>query len=125
MKIKKRRTTEDDFNEFKTLCRKYQDWMGCYAWNVEFYHETSDGYDGECWYEFESKRCTLCLGKKIDADKTVSYIAKHESAEAVLSSLDWCSKQLITQSVVNEYRHEVINYIVRLLTIIEEKENGS
>ena len=122
MKIKKRKTTREDYEFFQECCNKYRDWMGCHEWNIVFNHETSEGCDGECYYDFEAKRCTLCIGKQIDADSDVSCIAKHETAEAVLSNLDWCAKQWITSSIVNEYRHEVINHIVKLLEMIEKEK---
>jgi hypothetical protein len=118
-------TTEDDFELFKTCCKRYTEWLGLGEWKLYFEHDVyaSPLADGQMQRYLTQHKASIRLAKTIAHNETIQYVAQHEICETILAALDWAAGMAICRDVVDEYRHEAINHIVKLLEMLDEQHN--
>lgn len=82
------KTSEEDFEEFEHLVRKYIDFFGLKDWELGFTHEPCD-YMATCGYN-EGKRAVFNLGHEWPYDVTPDEIRRtafHEVCELLMAEL--------------------------------------
>jgi hypothetical protein len=120
-------TTEEDFELFKTYCKRYAEWLGLGEWKLYYEHgniHASPLADGQMQRYLTQRKASIRLAKTISYNETIQYVAQHEICEVILASLDWAAGMAICRDIVEEYRHEAINHIVKLLEMLDEQHNA-
>jgi len=108
--------TDEEFALFSKKVREFADMAGMSEWKI--YTEKrkfKDQRDGESQQYYWQKKASIRIADAIHPTETIEYIAAHEVAELMLCQLDYMSKVTFNSEHVDEYRHEAVNHIVKLL----------
>ncbi|WP_304736509.1 hypothetical protein [uncultured Desulfovibrio sp.] len=85
-------TTADDFELFRSHCKRFIAEFGLFDWNVEFIHGQLDDVLAECRTQDYGKRCYLVLSKDWDGQEITSArierTAFHEVLHLLLADID-------------------------------------
>lgn len=113
--------TDEEFAFFKKKVYEFVERAGIYEWKI--YCEKSkhsDKASGSVSQNYRQRKAYVNIAEKLyylrydSWEEEIIYIAAHEVGEVMMLQMDYMAQQHFASGVVEEYRHEVINHIVKL-----------
>ena len=113
------KTTQKQFEEFKKHCEYWIEKlkMGHYTWFFEY--ENLEGVNADSLVKLVDCKVYIRFGKKIDKERldNLSELALHEVLHGLLGNMNYYANSAVTNALVLEEEHKVINHIIKALTI--------
>ncbi len=108
--------TDEDFELFTKKVHEFADKSGLYEWRILTKRQhLKDNTDGEFSKNFNQMSCVTFISDTLHELTTVEYVAAHEVAECMIAQMRFMAARTYNEDMVDEYSHELINHIVRLL----------
>ena len=108
-----------DCAQFKKFVDKYLSRLGLTEWDVMVsaadFPDDMSGVGAMTHCFFDGKFAHMQLNRTGTHLFTLDHIAKHEVCEILLSDLDVLARMHNADKLVNEYRHAIVNRVMKLL----------